>query len=70
VAILQPLFSCDKDDTQKVVVLETKTVSNLPAPQTGGQGQPEGGPFTKFSFSKMQLQMMFGISLLEGQNNC
>jgi hypothetical protein len=53
VAILTTFISCDKDDApQKVVVLETKTVSNLPAPQTGGQGQPEGGPFTKFSFSQ------------------
>ena len=26
------------------------TASNVPAPQTGGQGQPIGGPFTKFSF--------------------
>ena len=24
---------------------------NIPAPQTGGQGQPVGGPFTKFSFA-------------------
>ena len=53
VAIFATFISCDKDDApQKVVALETKTVSNLPAPQTGGQGQPEGGPFTKFSFSQ------------------
>lgn len=26
------------------------TAENVPAPQTGGQGQPVGGPFTKFSF--------------------
>ena len=26
------------------------TMINLPAPQTGGQGEPEGGPFAKFSF--------------------
>lgn len=30
--------------------LVSDTMSNLPAPQTGGQGQPVGGPFTKFSF--------------------
>lgn len=30
--------------------LVSDTVSNLEAPQTGGQGQPIGGPFTKFSF--------------------
>ncbi|WP_395061990.1 HmuY family protein [Flavobacterium sp.] len=47
--------SCSNDDdnnsdtTQAVV---TKTVSNLAAPQTGGQGQPVGGAFTKFSFSE------------------
>jgi hypothetical protein len=45
--------SCNNDhDTPAVVVLETKTVSNLAAPQTGGQGQPDGGAFTKFSFSE------------------
>jgi hypothetical protein len=45
--------SCNSDDdTPEAVVLETKTVSNLNAPQTGGQGQPDGGPFTKFSFSE------------------
>jgi hypothetical protein len=45
--------SCSSDDdTPEVVVLETKTVSNLTAPQTGGQGQTVGGPFTKFSFSE------------------
>lgn len=30
--------------------LISDTMSNLAAPQTGGQGQPVGGPFTKFSF--------------------
>lgn len=30
--------------------LVNETVTNLEAPQTGGQGQPIGGPFTKFSF--------------------
>lgn len=46
--------SCSKDDdtTQTPVTLETKTFSNLYAPQTGGQGQPVGGAFTKFSFSQ------------------
>jgi hypothetical protein len=45
--------SCSKDDdTPATVVLETKTVSNLAAPQTGGQGQPVGGAFAKFSFSE------------------
>jgi hypothetical protein len=45
--------SCSSDeDTPVAIVLETKTVSNLTAPQTGGQGQTVGGPFTKFSFSE------------------
>lgn len=46
--------SCSKDDdtTPATVTLETKTFSNLYAPQTGGQGQPVGGAFTKFSFSQ------------------
>jgi hypothetical protein len=30
--------------------LVSATYSNLPAPQTGGQGEPVGGPFTRFSF--------------------
>lgn len=30
--------------------LVSGTMENLEAPQTGGQGQPIGGPFTKFSF--------------------
>jgi hypothetical protein len=45
--------SCNSnDDTPAAIVLETKTVSNLAAPQTGGQGQPVGGAFAKFSFSE------------------
>ncbi|TXN38356.1 hypothetical protein FVB32_08695 [Flagellimonas hymeniacidonis] len=30
--------------------LVAETMSNLAAPQTGGQGEPVGGPFAKFSF--------------------
>ncbi|MES2746785.1 MAG: HmuY family protein [Bacteroidota bacterium] len=45
--------SCSNDDeTPETVSLQTKTFSNLYAPQTGGQGQPVGGAFTKFSFSQ------------------
>ena len=47
--------SCTNDDdavTTTPVSLETKTVTNLYAPQTGGQGQPTAGAFTKFSFSE------------------
>lgn len=53
-SIVSLLASCSKDDdtTPTPVTLETKTFSNLYAPQTGGQGQPVGGAFTKFSFSQ------------------
>jgi hypothetical protein len=42
----------DDDNKQQPTTLETVTVSNLYAPQTGGQGQPVGGAFAKFSFSE------------------
>lgn len=52
-SIFSLVTSCSSDDdTPAIVTLETKTFSNLYAPQTGGQGQPVGGPFTKFSFSQ------------------
>lgn len=51
------LVSCNKDDDnfRPTAPLTTKTFSNLPAPQTGGQGQPVGGQFTKFSFSQNKI---------------
>ena len=49
--LLLGFSSCSDDDSNKTVALETKTVTNLSAQQTGGQGQPVGGAFTKFSFS-------------------
>ncbi len=48
------LISCENEDEASGPVTEaaiTATVSNLEAPQTGGQGQPVGGPFTRFSFA-------------------
>jgi hypothetical protein len=53
-SVFSLLASCSNDDetTPANVTLETKTFSNLYAPQTGGQGQPVGGAFTKFSFSQ------------------
>lgn len=51
-ALVISFSSCSNDDSNKTVALETKTVSNLSAPQTGGQGQSVGGAFTKFSFSQ------------------
>lgn len=45
-------LSCSDDDNEPTLIaVESKTASNIPAPQTGGQGQPVGGPFTKFSFA-------------------
>ncbi|MEP3382966.1 MAG: HmuY family protein [Flavobacteriaceae bacterium] len=44
--------SDDEDDTPDLDAVESSTASNIEAPQTGGAGtdEPEGGPFTKFSF--------------------
>ena len=42
-----------KDETISAAV--TQKFANLSAPATGGQGQPEGGAFTKFSFSENKI---------------
>jgi len=43
--------SCDnEDDTPQPDPVQSEQVTNLAAPQTGGQGQPVGGEFTKFDF--------------------
>lgn len=48
--------SCSSDDDKnEVVPVVTTKVSNIAAPQTGGQGQPAGGVFAKFSFSQNKL---------------
>jgi hypothetical protein len=48
--------SCSSDeDKNEVVPVVTTKVSNIAAPQTGGQGQPAGGAFAKFSFSQNKL---------------
>lgn len=50
------IASCSNDDdNENTVPVVTQTVSNLSAPQTGGQGQPVGGEFTKFSFSEKKV---------------
>lgn len=50
--IATAFISCSDDDNEPVLeAVESKTVSNIAAPQTGGQGQPVGGPFAKFSFA-------------------
>ncbi len=41
----------DDDGGNNVLQVEVDTVANLFAPQTGGQGQPISGEFTKFDFS-------------------
>lgn len=52
VAFLALAFaSCSNDDdTTPAEPIQTESVSNLYAPQTGGQGEPVGGEFTKFDF--------------------
>lgn len=42
--------SSDDDNTPTPDPVQSEQVSNLFAPQTGGQGQPVGGEFTKFDF--------------------
>lgn len=42
--------SSDDDNTPAQEPIESQQVSNLFAPQTGGQGQPIGGEFAKFDF--------------------
>lgn len=45
------IVSCSNDDDNNVLLeVQTETVLNLHAPQSGGQGQPISGAFTKFSF--------------------
>ena len=48
--------SCSNDDDNSVALLEVESenVSNLYAPQSGGQGQPVAGDFTKFDFATGQ----------------
>ncbi|WP_111308946.1 HmuY family protein [Confluentibacter sediminis] len=51
------ILSCsDDNDDAPFLVIESETISNLHAPQSGGQGSGEdiSGAFTKFSFSTGQ----------------
>lgn len=50
-ALLVVFSSCKEDDEPVVLLIESETVSNLYAPQDGGQGQPISGDFTKFDFA-------------------
>lgn len=48
--------SCSNEDKdEKIPELVTEKATNIPAPQTGGQGQQVGGEFTKFSFSENKV---------------
>jgi hypothetical protein len=51
IAILGFTSCSNDDDTPQLLAVESETISNLHAPQTGGQGQPIGGEFSKFDFS-------------------
>lgn len=45
------IVSCSTDDDNTVLLeVQTETVLNLHAPQSGGQGEPVSGAFTKFNF--------------------
>ena len=43
--------SSDDDSSNTVLEIESESVSNLYAPQEGGQGEPTSGDFTKFNLS-------------------
>ena len=54
--------SCSNDDDSTPTdPVQTETVSNLYAPQTGGQGQPVGGEFAKFDFETGPLPLAIPI---------
>jgi len=55
VALFIGFSSCSDDDTPTVLDIESKTISNLHAPQSGGQGQPTSGAFTKFNFETGEI---------------
>jgi hypothetical protein len=57
-AILFLTFNaCSNDETPQLLAVESQLVSNLFAPQVGGQntGLDVSGPFTKFNFSTGQI---------------
>ena len=53
ICVLAAFVACSDDDENgpDLIAVQSSTASNIPAPQTGGQGEPVGGPFTKFSFA-------------------
>ncbi|MEE3148738.1 MAG: hypothetical protein VX319_11745, partial [Bacteroidota bacterium] len=51
IALILGFVSCSNDDdATPLLEVETETVANLHAPQSGGQGQPVSGAFTRFDF--------------------
>jgi hypothetical protein len=50
VFVLAALFTSCDDNEVVLLDVESETVTNLHAPQSGGQGQPISGDFTKFDF--------------------
>ena len=52
IALFIGFSSCSSDDDEiSLMQIESESISNLFAPQQGGQGQPITGEFTKFDFS-------------------
>lgn len=50
------LTSCkDDDDNPPLLDIESKTISNLYAPSSGGRGEPVSGDFVKFDFSTGEI---------------
>lgn len=56
-AIFIGFSSCKEDDEPEVLQVESEAVSNLYAPQEGGQGQPISGDYTKFDFANGEITM-------------
>lgn len=56
IALFIGFISCNSDDDNSTPLLEieSETISNLHAPQTGGLGQPVSGVFVKFDFATGQ----------------
>jgi hypothetical protein len=50
VLALTIVFASCEDNDPVLLAIESETVTNLHAPQSGGQGQPISGEFTKFDF--------------------
>ncbi|WP_109299158.1 HmuY family protein [Aquimarina sp. AU474] len=51
-------IACNSDDDApgpEITPVVSKRIENLHAPQTGGQGQPVGGEFTKFDFTTGEI---------------